>query len=202
VLVLAAGCGGGGSGGGGNAPATTAAGQPTTTASGQGSRPLRHDTSRTSAGIAAGDQVCRLLGAAEVATTIRAVTGRLPRLHAEPNDSFELSICRYSGSGALVRVVLDGAADATRRYFDMETEASQLPRLLNQRVDFRLVWDVGDDRTYGGAGAYWTPSRHQLIAIHADRIARVAVTASGSVDRQRRVVASRLARRVLVRADR
>jgi hypothetical protein len=84
----------------------------------------------------------------------------------------------------------------------MLTEANELPILLHGRNNFRLVWDVGDDRTYGGAGAYWIRSRHQLIAIRADRIIRVAVAAQGVGDRQRRIVASRLARRVLARTER
>jgi hypothetical protein len=179
---------------------TTAPGTPTTST--QGLRPLRRDRSRVAAGIARGREVCRVLRAGEVASTVAAVTGRRPSLRAHANDSFELSVCRYSGRGALVRVVLDGATDATRRFFNMLTEANELPILLHGRNNFRLVWDVGDDRTYGGAGAYWIRSRHQIIAIHADRIVRVTAAAPGAGDRQRRIIASRLARRVLVRAAR
>jgi hypothetical protein len=123
-------------------------------------------------------------------------------MHATENDSFQLSICRYAGRGAIVRVTLDGAADATRRYFNLAAEADQLPKLHRIDGDFRLVWNVGDDDTYGGAGAFWQRTAHRLVAIHADRIARVTVGAAGAGNRDRRLLASRLARRVLARADR
>jgi hypothetical protein len=137
-----------------------------------------------------------------VAREVASITGRTPRLHRVENDSFELSICRYSGRGAIVRVVLDGAADATRRCFNLAAEADQIPKLQNKDRDFRLVWNVGDDDTYGGAGAFWQRSSQRLVAIHADGIARVTVDAVGTNDRRRRLLASRLARRVLARADR
>jgi hypothetical protein len=123
-------------------------------------------------------------------------------LRASENDSYQLSICRYAAGGAVVRVILDGAADATRRYFNMAAEADQIPKLRRGAADFRLVWDVGDDDTYGGAGAYWQPSLHRLAAIRFDRIVRVTVDAAGSSDRTRRALASRVARRVLARANR
>jgi hypothetical protein len=202
LVVAVMGCGGGASAPDRHTTTTATTSPQTEGTSTQGLRPLRHDTSRTAAGIHSDHTVCRLMGAREVASTVAAVTARTPRLQAHPNDSFELSVCRYSGGGTVVRVVLDGAADATRRFFNMLTEANELPILLHGRNNFRLVWDVGDDHTYGGAGAYWIRSRHQIIAIHADRIARVAVVVPGAGDRQRRIVASRLARRVLARAAR
>jgi hypothetical protein len=164
---------------------------------------FRRDKSRTAVGIGPDQRVCGLLRPEEVTRELGAVNGRAPHLHAAENDSFQLSICRYSGRGAVVRVVLDGATDATRRFFNMSTEATEIPKLVGGgRKDFRLVRGVGDDDTYGGAGAYWQPSSHRLVSIHDDRIVRVVVTAVGSTDRRRRVVASRLARRVLLRASR
>jgi hypothetical protein len=195
VVVLAlAGCGGGAS------PATTRTTPPATTTY---PRTLKRDTSRTAVGIAPGHRACDLLPAREVAAEVKAVTGRGARLEQRATDSGELSICRYAQQATVVRVILDGAADATRRYFNMNTEASELPRLVHKSTsDFRLVWDVGDDDTYGGAGAFWQPSAQRLVAIRADRIVRVIVSVPGSRDRQRRILASRLARRELARAVR
>jgi hypothetical protein len=204
AVVAVAGCGGGGPGS--RATTTSTSRQPpasqTTVPFGRSSLSFRRDRSRTAVGVGSDQSVCRLLHAGEVAREVASVSGRTPRLHVAENDSFELSICRYSGSGAIVRVTLDGAADATRRYFNMTAEGDQIPKLQRRAADFRLVWDVGDDDTYGGAGAFWLRSAHRLVAIHADRIARVVVDVAGSDDRRRLLLASRLGRRVLARSDR
>jgi hypothetical protein len=138
---------------------------------------------------------------ARVTTATAAVTHRTPRLQAYPSDSYQLSVCLYSGRGGLVRVSLDGASDATRRYYNMSTEAAEIPKLLGRRKNFLLVRNVGDDDTYGGAGAYWQRDSNRLIAIHDDRIQRVTATIEGSTDRQRRALASLLSRRVFARLD-
>ena len=74
---------------------------------------------------------------------------------------------------------LDGAADATRRYYNQLSEAQQK---FNPIPDLRPhdVRHVGDDRTYGGTGAFWTRGRAQLVAFSADRIARVTVYVPGA----------------------
>ena len=162
---------------------------------------LSKDTSRTAADVPPDRLACDLLTAEEVAEASAAVTHRTPRLQAHASDSYQLSVCLYTGPGALVRVSLDGASDATRRYYNMSTEAAEIPHLLGHHKNFLLVRDVGDDDTYGGAGAYWQRDSSRLIAIHDDRIQRVTVTVAGSTDRQRRTLASRLAQRVFARLD-
>jgi hypothetical protein len=162
---------------------------------------LSKDTSRTAADVPPDRLACGLLTADEVAETAAAVTHRTPRLQAHASDSYQLSVCLFSGRGGLVRVSLDGASDATRRYYNMSTEAAEIPHLLGRRKNFLLVRHVGDDDTYGGAGAYWQRNSSRLIAIHDDRIQRVTVTVAGSTDRQRRTLASRLAQRVFARLD-
>jgi hypothetical protein len=187
AVAAAIGCGGGGSG----------AGTPTI----QHPNRLSKDTSRTAADVPPDRLACDLLTADEVAKTTVAVSHRTLRLQAHARDSYQLSVCLFSGRGGLVRVSLDGASDATRRYYNMSTEAAEIPKLLGRRKNFLLVRNVGDDDTYGGAGAYWQRNSNRLIAIHDDRIQRVTATVEGSTDRQRRVVASRLARRVFARLD-
>jgi hypothetical protein len=206
VVLVMAGCGGGRSGDAARTSRTGTTSQPPTSraapAAPYSSLSFRRDKSRTAVGVDADRSVCALLRAGEVAREVASVIGRTRALRATENDSFELSICRYAGGATVVRVILDGAADATRRYFNMAAEADQIPKLQRGDADFRLVWNVGDDDTYGGAGAYWQPSRHRLVAIRFDRIARVTIAATGSSDRRRRALASRLARRVLARANR
>jgi hypothetical protein len=203
VVVAMTGCGGGGA----DSRETTTSTSPkppvshATVPTGNSSLSFSRDKSRTAAGIGSDQRVCDLLHAGEVAREVASVAGRTPRLHATENDSFQLSICRYAGRGATVRIVLDGATDATRRFFNLAAEADQIPKLQNRDGDFRLVWNVGDDDTYGGAGAFWQRSSHRLVAIRADRIARVTVDVAECNDRRRRLLASRLARRVLARAD-
>ena len=162
---------------------------------------LSKDTSRTAADVPSDRHACDLLTAGEVAEASAAVTHRKPHLQPHASDSYQLSVCLFSGRGGLVRVSLDGASDATRRYYNMATEAAEIPKLLGRRKNFLLVRNVGDDDTYGGAGAYWQRNSNRLIAIHDDRIQRVTATIAGSTDRERRVLASRLARRVFARLD-
>ena len=162
---------------------------------------LSKDTSRTAADVPPDRLACDLLTADEVARASAAVTHRTPQLQPHASDSYQLSVCLFSGRGGLVRVSLDGASDATRRYHNMATEAAEIPKLLGRRKNFLLVRNVGDDDTYGGAGAYWRRNSNRLIAIHDDRIQRVTATIAGSTDRERRVLASRVARRVFARLD-
>ena len=181
-----------GSGGGGSDAATPTIQHPNR---------LSKDTSRTAADVPSDRHACDLLTADEVAEASAAVTHRTPHLQPHASDSYQLSVCLFSGRGGLVRVSLDGASDATRRYYNMATEAAEIPKLLGRRKNFLLVRGVGDDDTYGGAGAYWQRNSNRLIAIHDDRIQRVTATIAGSTDRERRVLASRLARRVFARLD-
>ena len=198
AVTAGIGCGGGGSDRDARVTtATTPAGTPTI----QHPNRLSKDTSRTAVGVPSDRLACDLLTAGEVAKVAADVTHRTPRLQAHANDSYQLSVCLYSGRSGLVRVSLDGASDATRRYYNMSTEAAEIPKLLGRHKNFLLVRNVGDDDTYGGAGAYWQRDSSRLIAIHDDRIQRVTATIDGSTDRQRRTLASRLARRVFARLD-
>jgi hypothetical protein len=148
---------------------------------------LEHDKSRVAQGVE-GDSVCRLIPAADVEKVVD-VSG----LQAHTTDSLDLSTCRYNKGEANVRVILDGAADATRRYFNQQAEAYQkfntVPSLKPHNVRH-----VGDDTTYGNAGAYWTIGRAQLVAFKSDRIARVTVYVPVQSDKRRKGEASGLAK--------
>lgn len=148
---------------------------------------LERDVDRSAEGVD-GLSVCTLLPARRVSRLTRA-----PGLRPHRNDSLDLSICRYAAGGVNVRVLLDGAADATRRYYNQLSEAYQkfntIPSLKPHNVK-----GVGDDSTYGGTGAFWTTGREQLVAFSDDRIARVTVHVPGSANAQRKAAAMALAR--------
>jgi len=189
VALLVAGCGGDG----GDEPA----GAPTGTTyrsslSASNGEELERDADRSAEGVE-GASVCTLLPAREV----RHVIGR-PDLRARRNDSLDLSQCRYGHGRAVVRVMLDGAADATRRYFNQLSEAYQkfntIPSLRPRDVP-----GVGDDDTYGGVGAFWTRGRLQLVAFHAERIARVMVNVPGQTDAAAKRDAIALTKRLFAR---
>jgi hypothetical protein len=149
----------------------------------------KHDRSRVAQGVA-GSSVCTILPVGRV----QRITG-VAGLRSRGNDSMDLSICRYARGAVNVRVVLDGAADATRRFANLLSEAAQrfnaIPGLRP-----RDVAHVGEDDDYGGTGAYWTRDRDQLVAYSADRIVRVTVHVPGRSDARRKAASARLARAV------
>lgn len=156
---------------------------------------LEHDADRSAEGVE-DHSVCDLLPVARV----ERVAGEQD-LRAEVNDSLDLSICRFHRGGVNVRVLLDGAADATRRYYNQLSEAYQkfntIPSLKPHNVK-----GVGDDSTYGGTGAFWTSGREQLVAFEDDRIVRVTVHVPGSANAERKAAAVALARAVFAQLPR
>jgi hypothetical protein len=120
-----------------------------------------------------GLKVCALVPVGEVERTVH-VTG----LRAEPNESLDLSQCRYATDDVNVRIVLDSAAQAELRYFDQQAEGVQ-KFVRDPSLRPRDVPGVGDDSTPGSAGAYWTPARNELVAIADQRIARITVHVPG-----------------------
>jgi hypothetical protein len=186
VVATLAGCGGGGDG------VDTATTTYRSSLSASNGEELEHDKSREAQGVE-GQSVCTLIPTAEVERTV-GVTG----LKAERSDSLDLSSCRYAKGDVNVRVILDGAADATRRYYNQQSEAYQK---FNTVPDLKPhnVRHVGDDSTYGNAGAYWTIGRAQLVAFKDDRIARVTVFVPGRSDARRKAQAGELARLLFAR---
>jgi hypothetical protein len=185
LVAALAGCGGGS-----DDRTSTATGGATPEAAAYGAS-FKHDANRDAQGVE-GQSVCALLPAAQVG----ALTG-VSRLRGHVNDSTDLSICSYRGPrGANVRVLLDGASEATRRYYYQLTEARELHHFFNDDPSFkpRDVTGVGDDRTYGGAGAYWTPARAQLVAFADERIVRVTVHVAGQADARRKRESAALAK--------
>jgi hypothetical protein len=142
-----------------------------------------------------GLRVCELLPVEKVEHVVH-VDG----LRAAPNDSLDLAQCRYADHGVNVRVLLDGASQAIRRYFDQQAEAQQKFNTI-PAMKPRDVHGVGDDKTYGSAGAFWTRARHQLVAIEDKRIARVTVDVPGRAQAPLKHEAGELARALFAAID-
>ncbi len=85
--------------------------------------------------------MCRLLPVSEVEQVV-GVDGLTPH----KNDSLDLSSCRYATSDVNVRIILDGAADATRRYYNQLGPAMPMMPVMTRR-DGRLS---GVHGTMGG----------------------------------------------------
>jgi hypothetical protein len=144
---------------------------------------------------------CELVPKAVVERIVGAETGRAREpLMRSANESLDLSFCEFrerSGDDIFVRIGLDTATRAVRRYYNLITEARQLPNILDPAKENRiqLVRGVGDDGTYGGTGAFWTPSHVDLTSIKDERIVRVHFYVPGTPNERAKRAAAELATR-------
>ena len=111
-----------------------------------------------------------------------------------PNDSTDYSICDWRGSGVRMQLIVDSAPRAQLRYYNQFSEQLQFHNPEPARRPEQLK-RVGDDAAYGGAGAWWTRSKSQLVAYADARILRIRVVG----DAAKRRAAVRLARLVFRR---
>jgi hypothetical protein len=95
-----------------------------------------------------------------------------PGMKAKPNDSTDLSICDWRGRGRRIQLVVDSAPRAQLRYYNQLAEQLQFYNQDPKRRPYK-VRHVGDDDAYGGAGAWWTRTKRQLVAYSDERIVRV-----------------------------
>ena len=114
-------------------------------------------------------RACSLLSSADVARQLRQPG---LRLSASGNNSTDLSICDWRGKGVRVELVLDTAPRAQLRFYNQLSEQLEYYNQDRLRRPYQLK-HVGDDSAYGGAGAWWTRSKGQLIAYADNRILRV-----------------------------
>jgi hypothetical protein len=135
-------------------------------------------------------RACSLMRPREAARLV----GR-PRaaLRPERNDSTDLSICDWRGSALRVQLIVDSAPRAQLRYYNQLSEQFQFHNTEAERRPYQLK-RVGDDGAYGGAGAWWTRSKSQLVAYSDKRILRVRVTGPGMDDAAKRRAAVGVAR--------
>jgi hypothetical protein len=150
----------------------------------------RSELSRPSESGTLDQSACPLFRPREVAR----IVGR-PGVALRPraNDSTDLSVCGWRGTGLVVQLIVDGAPRAQLRYFNQLAEQLEFHNTERGRKPQQLK-HVGDDAAYGGAGAWWTPSKGQLVAYAKGRILRVRVVGAGFGDRAKRRACARLAR--------
>jgi hypothetical protein len=139
---------------------------------------------------------CRTLREADAARFLRAVGSPVPaRFEVEHKpDSEHLSDCRYfDGDRAGMWLTIDRAVQAQKRYFYRLTEANEFAG-DGRGPGMRLVRHVGQDKTYGGAGAFWTPTLNRLMAYRDDTILVVGFRVEGLSDARSRRAAADVAR--------
>jgi hypothetical protein len=141
------------------------------------------------------DRACDLFRPGRVAR-IAGRPGSTPR--ARSNDSTDLSICDWRAAGLRVQLVVDAAPRAELRYFNQLAEQLQFYNADPERRP-RQLRGVGDDGAYGGAGAWWTRAKGQLVAYARGRIVRVRVVGAGFDEHAKRRASALLARLALRR---
>jgi hypothetical protein len=134
--------------------------------------------------------VCQRIRPREVA---HAVQRPRARLEATPNDSLDLSVCLWQAPGVRVQMIADSAPRAQLRYFNQLAEQQQFFNADPKRRPYQIK-GVGDDSAYGGAGAWWTRTKSQLVAYSKNRILRIRVVGRGFGDAEKRHAAARLGR--------
>jgi hypothetical protein len=131
---------------------------------------------------------CSLLASPDIA---RAVRRPGVRFSESQNNSTDLSICDWRGGGIRVELVLDTAPRAQLRFYNQLSEQLEYYNQDPLRRPYQLK-HVGDDSAYGGAGAWWTRSKGQLIAYSDNRILRVRAPGKADAARVARLAFRRL----------
>jgi hypothetical protein len=114
-------------------------------------------------------KACSLLSPREVARLVRRSDASF---EPSSNNSTDLSICDWRDAGLRVELVLDTAPRAQLRFYNQHSEQLEYYNQDKLRRPYQ-VKHVGDDKAYGGAGAWWTKSKKQLIAYADNRILRI-----------------------------
>jgi hypothetical protein len=120
------------------------------------------------------------------------------RLHLKPspNDSLDLSICEWDGRGKHYKLMVDTAPKAQLRYYNLLSEQHEYYN-ADPELKARQIKGVGEDSAYGGAGAWWTRGRNQLVVYDHNRILKVRVNVRGWSDARARAAAVRLGKRAV-----
>jgi len=112
------------------------------------------------------------------------------------NNSLDLSICEWNGTGRHFKLFVDTAPKAQLRYYNLLAEQHEYYN-ADPELKARQIKGVGEDSAYGGAGAWWTRGRNQLVAYDHGKIIKVRVNVDGWSDAQARAAAIRLGKRAV-----
>ncbi|HEY1273671.1 MAG TPA: hypothetical protein VGF25_02115 [Thermoleophilaceae bacterium] len=141
------------------------------------------------------DKACKVVSAQAVAGIVEKEGAAAPRnLSQTASNSLDISRCNWTGRPVeLVSLQIDAAPRAELRFYNMISEQHEYYNQDPARRA-RQIKGVGDDSAYGGAGAWWTRARSQLIAFRDNRILRVRVVVKGLGDAQKRDASVQVAR--------
>lgn len=151
---------------------------------------------------------CELVSTSAVEQLVAQAGGRRVPLERSANNSLDLSFCEFrerSGPDVYVKLTLDTAVRAVRRYYNLIVEARQLPSIGTGGEEASrpvLVRNVGDDGTYGGAGAFWIPAQLDLTSIKDERIVKVHTYVAGATRFEAREASAELAKRAFAGYER
>jgi hypothetical protein len=120
----------------------------------------------------------------------------ISELTPSANDSLDLSICEWDGPGKHVKLMVDTAPKAQLRYYNLLAEQHEYYN-ADPELKARQIKGVGEDSAYGGAGAWWTRGRNQLVAYDHDKILKVRVNMRGWSDARARAAAIALGKRAV-----
>jgi hypothetical protein len=121
---------------------------------------------------------------------------RLGDLSPSANNSLDLSICEWDGPGRHYKLMVDTAPKAQLRYYNLLSEQHEYYN-ADPELKARQIKGVGEDSAYGGAGAWWTRGRNQLVVYDHNRILKVRVNVKGWSDARARKAAVRLGKRAV-----
>ncbi len=121
---------------------------------------------------------------------------RFSGLTPSPNNSLDLSICEWDGPGKHFKLMVDTAPKAQLRYYNLLSEQHEYYN-ADPELKARQIKGVGEDSAYGGAGAWWTRGRNQLVVYDHNRILKVRVNVDGWSDARARAAAVSLGKRAV-----
>ena len=121
---------------------------------------------------------------------------RFSGLAASPNNSLDLSICEWDGPGKHFKLMVDTAPKAQLRYYNLLSEQHEYYN-ADPELKARQIKGVGEDSAYGGAGAWWTRGRNQLVVYDHNKILKVRVNVNGWSDARARAAAIVLGKRAV-----
>jgi hypothetical protein len=139
---------------------------------------------------------CALLERVQVEGALRAAGAEVPSLRQRSSEALDQSMCIYRGRGVTVRLNIDSAPEARRRYFNRVTEALQFS-VHDPGARPQPLKGLGDEDASGPSGAYWVRDTRQLFVLRGERLFIYQASVQGLGARQDRAATVRLAARTL-----
>jgi hypothetical protein len=136
-------------------------------------------------------RACEVLSPSYVAHTVGSAA-----VTPSPNNSLDLSICEWDSRGTHAKLFVDTAPKAQLRYYNLLAEQHEYYN-ADPELKARQIKGVGQDSAYGGAGAWWTRGRNQLVVYDHNKILKVRVNVDGWSDAKARAAAIRLGKRAV-----